>query len=80
MRERRRGPFARASGIAEDVAAAVRRAQRDRAPRILLYDARGIPVTLRPETVGYDRVLDGCERLVEAVAALERRPPEEPAA
>ena len=71
MRERRRGPLGRASGIAEDFAAAVLRAQRDRAPRILLYDGRGIPRSLRPETVGYDRVLDACERLVEEVAALE---------
>ena len=72
MRERRRGPFARASGIAEGVAAAVRRAQRDRAPRILLYDERGIPRTLRPDTVGYDRVLDAAERLVEVAARGER--------
>jgi hypothetical protein len=78
VKERRRGPLGRASGIAEGVAAAVRRAQRDRAPRILLYDERGIPRTLRPDTAGYDRVLDAAERLVELVTEQERGPRREP--
>jgi hypothetical protein len=64
MRERRKGPIGRATGIAEGVAAAVRRAQRDRAPRVLLYDEAGISRTLQPDTAGYDLVLDACERLV----------------
>ena len=68
MKERRKGPIGRATGIAEGVAAAVRRAQRDRAPRVLLYDEAGIARTLRPETAGYDLVLDACERLVQLVS------------
>ena len=64
MKERRKGPIGRATGIAEGVAAAVRRAQRDRAPRVLLYDEAGISRTLQPDTAGYDLVLDACERLV----------------
>jgi hypothetical protein len=64
MREKRKGPIGRATGIAEGVAAAVRRAQRDRAPRVLLYDDAGISRTLQPDTAGYDLVLDACERLV----------------
>jgi hypothetical protein len=68
MKERRKGPIGRATGIAEGVAAAVRRAQRDRAPRILLYDEAGTSRTLRPDTAGYDLVLDACERLVQLVA------------
>jgi hypothetical protein len=67
MKERRRGPIGRATGLAEGVAAAVRRAQRDRAPRVLLYDEAGISRTLQPDTAGYDLVLDACERLVELV-------------
>jgi hypothetical protein len=75
VKERRRGPLGRATGLAEGVAAAVRRAQRDRAPRVLLHEAEGIPRTLQPDTAGYDLVLDACDRLVELVGA-----PEEPAA
>jgi hypothetical protein len=67
VKERRKGPIGRATGLAEGVAAAVRRAQRDRAPRVLLYDEAGISRTLRPDTAGYDRVLDASERLVELV-------------
>jgi hypothetical protein len=78
LRERRRGPLGRATDIAEDVAAAVRRAQQGRAPRVLLYDERGVSRTLRPEAVGYDRVLDACELLVEAVGAGESGPTEPP--
>jgi hypothetical protein len=77
VKERRKGPIGRATGIAEGVAAAVRRAQRDRAPRVLLYDEAGISRTLQPEAVGYDRVLDACEQLVELVIGSGRG--EEPA-
>ena len=77
MKERKKGPIGRATGIAEGVAAAVRRAQRDRAPRVLLYDEAGISRTLQPDTAGYDRVLDACDRLVELVSDSGRA--EEPA-
>jgi hypothetical protein len=38
MRERRKGPIGRAAGLAEGVAATVRRMQREREPRVLVYD------------------------------------------
>ena len=41
MRESRKGPIARAAGIAEGVASAMRRMQREREPRVLLYDEAG---------------------------------------
>jgi hypothetical protein len=72
VKERRKGPIGRATGLAEGVAAAVRRAQQGRAPRVLLYDEAGISRTLRPDTAGYDRVLDACERLVEVVGGPAR--------
>jgi hypothetical protein len=71
VKEKRRGPIGRATGIAEGVAAAVRRAQQGRLPRVLLYDEAGISRTLRPDTTGYDRVLDACDQLVEVVGAPE---------
>jgi hypothetical protein len=77
VKERRKGPIGRATGIAEGVAAAVRRAQRDRAPRVLLYDDAGISRTLQPDTAGYDLVLDACEWLVEL--ASDSAEAEEPA-
>ena len=75
MREKRRGPIGRATGIAEGVAAAVRRAQQGRLPRVLLYDEAGISRTLRPDTAGYDRVLDACDELVELVGTPVEPPP-----
>jgi hypothetical protein len=80
MKERARGPIGRATDLAEGVAAAVRRIQRDREPRVLLYDAEGIPRLLQPESRGYDRVLDACERMVELVDGAPQREGEEPAA
>lgn len=67
MKERRRGPIGRATGIAESMGATVRRLQRDREPRALVYDASGDPRLLQPASRGYDRVIDVCERMVTLV-------------
>jgi hypothetical protein len=67
VKEKRRGPIGRATGIAESMAATVRRLQRDREPRVLVYDAAGESRLLQPESRGYDRVLDICERMVALV-------------
>jgi hypothetical protein len=70
MRERK-GALGRATGIAEGVAATVRRIQRGREPRVLVYDAAGHSRLLQPESRGYDRVLEICTRMVE-LADMER--------
>ena len=67
MKQQRRGPLGRATGIAESMAATVRRLQRDREPRVLVYDPVGEPRLLQPESRGYDRVLEVCERMVDLV-------------
>ena len=67
MKERRRGPIGRATGIAESMGATVRRLQRDRESRALVYDASGDPRLLQPASRGYDRVIDVCERMVTLV-------------
>jgi hypothetical protein len=72
VREPRKGVLGRAGGIAEGVAAAVRRRQRDREPRVLLYDELGHSRLLRSEGRPRDRILDICEQLVELTAP--RRP------
>ena len=76
MRERRRGAFGRATEIAEGVAAAVRRAQREREPRILLHDETGFARLLQPESRGWERVHRVCEQLVDAAGPA--REPHEP--
>ena len=73
MRERK-GALGRATGIAEGVAATVRRLQRDREPRILVYDEAGHSRLLQPHSRGYERVLELCERLVELVEEAEAPP------
>jgi hypothetical protein len=66
MKERR-GAIGRATGLAEGVAATVRRMQRDREPRVLVYDAQGGSRLLHPESRGYERLMDVCARMVEVV-------------
>ena len=70
MKERR-GPIGRATGLAEGVAAAVRRMARDREPRVLIYDSDGYARLVQPDARGHDRVLEVAEQLVELVEAAE---------
>ena len=70
MKERRgaagrRRAMGRATGIAESVAAAVRRRQQAREPRVVLYDSAGEPRVLPPGFEGHDAVLATAELLVE---------------
>jgi hypothetical protein len=77
MKERRKGPIGRAAGIAEGVAAAVRRMQREREPRILVYDAAGYARLVQLEARGHTRILELAEQMVRLAASeaeAERRP------
>ena len=71
MRERRKGPIGRAAVLAEGVAATVRRMQREREPRVLVYDETGYARLVQPDGRGYERLLDTAERMVELVDELE---------
>jgi hypothetical protein len=64
MRERPRGAMARATAVAEGVASAMRRRQRDREPRVALYAAPGDPRLLAPGAKGYDELIAVAERMV----------------
>lgn len=75
MREPRKGALGRAQGLAEGVAAAVRRRQRDREPRVLLYDEVGHARLMGTEGEHGERVLELCDRLVAFTAP--RRPEED---
>ena len=67
MKEPARGPLGRATAVAEGVAAAVRRRQRDREPRVLLYRRPGDPRLLPPGAKGHDEILELAERMVALV-------------
>ena len=63
MRERR-GTVSRLTGLAEGVAAAARRRQRDRSPRVLLYDQGGHPRTLSPADRSFEEVVGAAARMI----------------
>ena len=67
MREPGKGPLGRATAVAEGVAAVVRRRQRDREPRVLLYRRAGDPRVLAPGAKGHDRVLELAEQMIDLV-------------
>jgi hypothetical protein len=71
VKERRKGPIGRAAGLAEGVAATVRRMQREREPRVLVYDETGYARLVQPNGRGHDRLLETAERMVALVEAAE---------
>ena len=64
MREPAKGAIGRATAVAEGVAAGVRRRQREREPRVVLYARPGEPRILAPGAKGQDRILEVAERMV----------------
>jgi hypothetical protein len=76
VKERRKGPIGRAAGLAEGFAATVRRMQREREPRLLVYDETGYARLVQPDGRGYEDLLETAERMVALVDAsgAERRP------
>ena len=71
MRERRKGPIGRAAGLAGGVAATVRRMQREREPRVLVYDPSGYARLVQPEARGHDRIMGLAEEMLSEVAGRE---------
>jgi hypothetical protein len=71
VKERRKGPIGRAAELAEGVAATVRRMQREREPRVLVYDETGYARLVQPDGRGYERLLETAERMVALVDAGE---------
>jgi len=71
VKGRRRGPIGRAAGLAEGVAATVRRMQREREPRVLVYDETGYARLVQPDGRGYERLLQTADRMIELVDESE---------
>jgi hypothetical protein len=69
VKERRKGPISRAAGLAENMAATVRRMQREREPRVLVYDPSGYARLVQPEARGHARVMEVAEDMVAHVSA-----------
>lgn len=64
MRQPAKGAIGRATAVAEGVAAGVRRRQREREPRVMLYSRPGEPRVLAPGAKGQDRILEVAERMI----------------
>jgi hypothetical protein len=71
VKERRKGPLSRAAGLAEGMAATVRRMQREREPRVLVYDPAGYARLVQPEARGHDRILALAEDMLSQVVERE---------
>ena len=71
MKEKRKGPIGRAAELAEGVAATVRRLQREREPRVLVYDETGYARLVQPNGRGYERLLETAEKMVAVVGQAE---------
>ncbi|HMJ94220.1 MAG TPA: hypothetical protein VK486_00085 [Thermoleophilaceae bacterium] len=64
MKEKRKGPISRAAGLAEGVASTMRRMQREREPRVLVYDPAGYARLVQPEARGQERIMEIAEQMV----------------
>lgn len=71
MKEKRKGPISRAAGLAEGVAATVRRMQREREPRVLVYDPTGYARLVQPEARGHAQIMELAEQMVARVEGRE---------
>jgi hypothetical protein len=71
VKERRKGPLSRAAGLAEGMANTVRRMQREREPRVLVYDPAGYARLIQPEARGHERIMDVAEEMLTLVAGRE---------
>jgi len=75
VKEPAKGPLGRATAVAEGVAAAVRRRQRDREPHVMLYRRAGDPRVLAPGAKGHDEILELSERMIALVDEEDRPRP-----
>jgi len=74
MRDRR-GRVGRITGIAEGVAAAARRRQHGRAPRVVLYDERGHPRLLPTDAPAFEELVAVAGRMSDLAEGRPESPP-----
>lgn len=81
MKEKRKGPIGIAADLAQGFSATMRRMQREREPRLLVYDETGYARLVQPDGRGYESLLEAAEQMVALVAAAEaEREPRRPRA
>jgi hypothetical protein len=71
VKDKPKNPLSRVAGLAEGMAATVRRMQREREPRVLVYDPAGYARLIQPEARGHDRIMEVAEEMVAALEARE---------
>jgi len=71
VKEKRKGPLSRAAGLAGGMAATMRRMQREREPRVLVYDPTGYARLIQPEARGHARIMELAEEMLSTVAERE---------
>jgi hypothetical protein len=74
VKERRGRVSGAVGGIAEGVAAAVRRRQQDREPRVLLYDAAGNVKAIAEDRPERESLLEAAEGLIELAEPVGDEP------
>lgn len=70
----RRTRSGRVVEIAEGVAAAVRRRQREREPRVAVYGSSGVAHTVPPSAAGYDELLELGDSILRLTGEWSREP------
>ena len=73
MKDRRKGPIGRAADLAQGFSDTMRRMQREREPRLLVYDETGYARLVQPDGRGYEGLLSTAERMVAMVDEAEAR-------
>ena len=71
-----REPRGQLAKIADTITGSMRRRQRDREPRVLLYDSEGRPRLVAPDTEEQAAIVEVAERLVAMAGAREPEAPE----
>jgi hypothetical protein len=71
VKDKPKSPLSRVAGLAEGMAATVRRLQREREPRVLVYDPAGYARLIQPEARGHDRIMGVAEEMLTQVAERE---------
>jgi hypothetical protein len=71
VKEKRKGPLSRAAGLAEGMAATMRRMQREREPRVLVYDPAGYARLIQPDARGHAQIMEVAEEMLSQVAERE---------
>lgn len=64
----RQGPVGRAASLVEGIAATARRRQRDRDPRVVVYDEAGHARAVGPDDPAYEPLLEVGAELIAAAA------------